>query len=336
MKPQHYSGIVQIDGKYVPVKYVKKTYPGLVPRSKKRRGKTKTGLVCLPFVDYLTHDIPIYIIASSENMFEIEEGFKLLKEIDYPLKVLVCDESMGNIIKVAKKYYPDVIIQLCLRHYSQNINKEFKVNGVKIKLKSLEKKLKYMDDNILISTHKKTVEKATKITNEIANIEFEYGYLIKIQRIFNKIFFKVKSMEELTEAENMLNEFIGKIDLNTYPHAERIKKRYKDYYEKWEYLTAFIRYPQLNIPNTTNLIEGINSTVFEIRFSSIRGFETEKTAKNYTNALILKRRFQRFKDCKKKFKHLNGKCPLEIAKPLSTFGFNFHRDDWVDFCRKLK
>ena len=95
-------------------------------------------------------------------------------------------------------------------------------------------------------------------------------------------------------------------------------------------------HPELDIPRTTNLIEGWNSTTMELRISSIRGFKKEKYARNYINAIILKYRFHTFKDCKTKFKKLNGKSPLEIAQPLNSLGFNFHTDDWIPFCKNLK
>lgn len=336
MKPQNYCGIILVDGKYVPVKQVKGKTHGLVPRSKKRRGETKKGLVVLPFIDYLTHDIPVYITALSENMFDVERGFQKLKEIGYPLKIVVCDESMGEIAQVAKKIFPNVIIQICLTHYSKNIDRELKVNGAKRTIKALENKLFKLGNSIFVPTHHYDIEKGRKFVNEIADYEFEYDYLIKIQKCFQEIFWKVKTIKELNEAEDRLNEIIGLMDLKSYPHAERIKKRYLDYYKKRDLIITFIKYPKLNIPNTTNLIEGFNSTTLEMRFTSIRGFEKESTAKSYINALILKRRFQKFKDCKKKFKKLNGKSSLKIAQPLNDFGFNFDEDDWIDFCQKLK
>ena len=78
------------------MKYVEKEgdEEGFIPVSKKRRGRTKGGLVAISFVDYLTHDIPLHIIANSENTFDLEQAFHQLKEMGYPLKVIVCDEKM--------------------------------------------------------------------------------------------------------------------------------------------------------------------------------------------------------------------------------------------------
>jgi len=336
MEPQGYSGIILTDGKYVPVKEVEGKPVGLVPKSWKRKGKTSKGLVILPFMDYLTHDIPVYEVALSENMFDLEQGFQKLKDLGYDLKVIVCDESMGQIVEVAKKVFPKVIIQICLTHYSRNIDKEFKVNSVSRTIKKLKKQLDHLGDSIMIPTHHHDIEKARTIVNEIADLEYEYGYLITVQRSFQKIFWKVKTNEELSEAEDELNEAIGHMNLTTYPHANALRKRYLDYYEKRDWITAFTAYPELDIPRTTNLIEGFNSTTLEIRFTSIRGFEKEEYARNYINALILQRRFQKFTDCRGKFKHLNGKSPLEIAQPKNTLLFKSYSQDWVHYCKKLK
>src|SRR3989338_10456428 len=135
-----------------------------------------------------------------------------------------------------------------------------------------------------------------------------------------------------------MNEPMSGMDMKRYPYANRIRRRYKDYYKKRDIITAFLRYPGLNIPKTTNLIEGFNSTVIELRLGSIRGFETEESARNYVNAMILRYRFHKFKCCKEPFKHLNRKSPIEIANPLNTLNFNFKNsgNDWIEFCLKLK
>lgn len=334
MQPQNYSGIILIDGKYVPVRDSGKAEAGLVPKSAKRRGKTKNGLVVISFIDYLTHDIPVHVTSLSENMYEIEEGFRQLKEIGYPLKAVVCDESMGEIAQVAKKIFPGVLIQLCLTHYSRSIDRTFKAASAKRSIKALENKLAKMGNSFLIPTCHAARKKAIEIVNRIALLEAEYGYLIKVEGIFQDIFWKAKNLEELNELEDQLNTMIGQMDLKNYPYRKRILDRYQDYYEKREQIIASILYPHLDIPKTTNLIEGYHSTTFGIRLTSIRGFKKETNAKNYINAIILKRRFQKFTDCKGKFKHLNGRSPLEIAEPKNHQNFRSH--DWVRFCKNLK
>ena len=335
--PQNYCGTLLIDGKYVPVKEVNgKRLPGLVPRSAKRRGRTKKGLVIIPCIDYLTHDIPIYGISLSENICDIEKIFQELKAIGYPLKALVCDESMGQIAEIAKRFFPKVVIQICCTHYSKSIERCFISDGARRTYNSLQKKLDSLGESFLIPTRNYDRKRAIELTNRMANLEYEYGYLWEVQDLFSELFWEIQTEKELIEWENKFNTQIGLMDLKHYPYRKRIEDRYADYYKKRELITASIMHPELNIPRTTNLIEGLNSTTFEIRFSSIRGFEKDKYAEKYINAMILKYRFHKFTDCKGKFKNLNKKSPLQIACPKNNFGFIFNKSDWISFCRKLK
>ena len=333
-----------LDGKGLPVKVLtEETLEmrhrgcGIVPNSKKH-WKVRKSLVLLPFMDYETHDIPVYIIASSENGYELEKGFRRLKGMGYDLKILVCDESMAETAQVAEKIYPDIIVQTCLIHYSKAIDRDFKVNSAKRKIKAIQKKMDDIDNDVFIPTRHYSIKRAMELTNEMADLEYEYGYLIDFQKALNNIFWGVKTEKELGEAEDRMNEVISCMDLDSYPYKGVIKKRYDDYYKKRDKITAFTKYPNLYIPKTTNLIEGFNSTTIEMRLGSIRGFETEETAINYANAMILRYRFHKFKCCKKRFKHLNQKSPLEIAKPLNTLKFDFKNSskNWIEFCKKLK
>lgn len=63
-------------------------------------------------------------------------------------------------------------------------------------------------------------------------------------------------------------------------------------------------------PRTTNLIEGFNGHLKD-RLKAIRGFKSFHSAKYWLNAYVLRRRTTKFKACNKKFKHLNGKTPIE-------------------------
>lgn len=337
LKPQNYCGILLIDGKYIPVKETsgEKIY-GFVPRSAKRRGKTKKGLVTVACIDYLTHDIPVYDVCLSENSFDMKRIFLELKKIGYPLKVLICDETMGRIVEVAREVFPEVIIQICLTHYSKTIERTFVANNAKRTYRSLQKQLDFLGESFSIATRHIDREKAVKLTNQMANLEFQYGYLWQIQELFHDLFWQIHNRQDLAQWEDCFNETIGFMDLKNYPYSKKIKDRYRDYYEKREWVIASILHPELDIPRTTNLIEGWNSTTMELRISSIRGFKKEQNARHYINAIILKYRFHKFTDCKGKFKNLNGKSPLEIAKPLNTLGFHFHTDNWIQFCKNLK
>jgi transposase-like protein len=67
-----------------------------------------------------------------------------------------------------------------------------------------------------------------------------------------------------------------------------------------------------NCPNNTNLIELFNSH-FNARLRSLKGFKTKEHANLILNAMIIRRRTKEFTDCSPKFKHLNGKCSLQMA-----------------------
>jgi len=68
----------------------------------------------------------------------------------------------------------------------------------------------------------------------------------------------------------------------------------------------------LNCPKDTNLIELFNSHL-NARLKSIKGFKSLSTAEMFLNAYMIRRRTKKFTDCESKFKHLNGKCSLEMS-----------------------
>ena len=78
-------------------------------------------------------------------------------------------------------------------------------------------------------------------------------------------------------------------------------------------------YKQNNCPNTNNLIESFNSHL-QGRLKSIKGFEKFTSAQRWLNAWMIRRRTKPFTDCEEPFKHLNGKCSLEVVlKPNVDF-----------------
>lgn len=67
-----------------------------------------------------------------------------------------------------------------------------------------------------------------------------------------------------------------------------------------------------NCPNNTNLIELFNSH-FNARLRSLKGFKNKQHAKLWLNGLMIRRRTKPFTDCGPKFKHLNGKCSIQMS-----------------------
>jgi len=99
-----WSGRLNIDGKFVKVRGYKEKIP---------------FIYC---IDFLTHDIPIGILALSENFQAFYKIFSILKSLGYPLQVVICDEAPA--IKPALELvYPRSRIQLCHNHYLENIRK---------------------------------------------------------------------------------------------------------------------------------------------------------------------------------------------------------------------
>lgn len=72
-----------------------------------------------------------------------------------------------------------------------------------------------------------------------------------------------------------------------------------------------------NCPTNTNLIELFNSH-FNARLRALKGFKTKEHAELWLNGLLLRRRTKPFTDCGPKFKHLNGKCSLQMSMKKQT------------------
>lgn len=106
----HFCGILLVDGKYLYVKKYSKKIPVIY------------GL------DYLTHDIPNFIVSRGENYQTLLSFFNSLKLSGYPLKSLVCDDNQ-NIQLACKQVYSKAIIQICHNHYKENIRRTLGVRS---------------------------------------------------------------------------------------------------------------------------------------------------------------------------------------------------------------
>lgn len=99
---QKFSGILQVDGKYVRVKGYDRKIPVVYG------------------IDYTTHDIPHYLLSKAENYTTCDMFFRSLKLMDYQLQVVVCDDNR-NIYETCQHTYPQSVVQLCQVHYLRNI-----------------------------------------------------------------------------------------------------------------------------------------------------------------------------------------------------------------------
>lgn len=110
---QKFSGILEVDGKYISVK----------PLQRK--------MVVLYGVDYTTHDIPHFVLAKSESYAVCKKFFASLNLMGYPLMVTVSDDNR-NIYETAPHSFPAVVTQLCHVHFlrSMRLNLEPQHNSI--------------------------------------------------------------------------------------------------------------------------------------------------------------------------------------------------------------
>jgi hypothetical protein len=108
--PKRFCGFLVVDGKFVAVKGYDRKIPFIYG------------------IDYLTHDIPICMLALSENYQALVQFFTKLKNTGYELQVLICDDNES--IRMAARYvYPGCIVQLCHVHFLENIRRALKVRS---------------------------------------------------------------------------------------------------------------------------------------------------------------------------------------------------------------
>jgi len=105
---KRFCGSLIVDGKYVKVKGYERKIPFLYG------------------MDYTTHDLPACILTSSESFEAWVQFFTKLKNMDYPLVSVTCDDNPA--IKQAALYvFPNVIVQICHVHFLENIRKTLRV-----------------------------------------------------------------------------------------------------------------------------------------------------------------------------------------------------------------
>ena len=104
-----WSGILLVDGKYIKVKGYDKKIPFIYG------------------IDYLTHDIPVGMLVPSENNEAFKRFFGMLKQCNYPLQIVVCDDVISALEPALLYSYPKAKIQLCHNHYIENIRQLLKI-----------------------------------------------------------------------------------------------------------------------------------------------------------------------------------------------------------------
>lgn len=326
-----YSGRLVVDGKFIPIK--EKTSLNLppeiiswvgkrnkIPRSKKRQN-IRHGKTMIWGCDYLSHDIPHQELGDGENGFALDDYFRKLKELKYPLTSLTVDDK-EEIPRAARRHYPRVIVQLCIRHYGRKIGRELGTGLIRIRIKALEKRLDKLfpsdQNNEYIPTSRPWSQKtAIHLVNEILDLSFRYELILDFEKIILAAITARNYGTANKEMDYLLKIFWPSVFKKMRRQFEtgqikKVGRLIADFKDKQEYLTSYLKYPHLGIPRTNNMIEGYNSQL-ELRLSSIRGFETIESARNYLNAWTIKRRLTPFTDCRQGFKKLNGRSPLECS-----------------------
>lgn len=124
-----------------------------------------------------------------------------------------------------------------------------------------------------------------------------------------EFFLKVRELLKLRDLST-LKRRVGELVL----HYEQVNVVYQQIvlgiWGRRRELFAYLSVPEC--PNNTNLIELYNSHL-NGRLKTVKGFKSFHSASRWLNAYVVRRRTKELTDCEGKFKHLNGRCSLEIA-----------------------
>lgn len=138
-----YSQIMLVDGKFLKVKGFDRKVPVIYG------------------IDYLTHDIPSYTLAPSENYLALRRYFQSLKLLNYPLQTLVSDDNV-NILNACRDVYPNALWQLCLNHFKENIRQSLQV-------RTIPTYQPFMSDLQILFKHKRSLDDFNRIAHNIVN-----------------------------------------------------------------------------------------------------------------------------------------------------------------------
>jgi len=141
-----FSGQLLVDGKYVKVKQYERKIPVIYG------------------VDYLSHDIPHYLLTLGENYESCVTFFQSLRLANYPLQAVICDDNQ-NIYEACKRVYPEVVVQLCQNHYKENVRQ---LLGVRREETPREYKV-FMKALEVLFSKKRSKEELEKVAGRMVN-----------------------------------------------------------------------------------------------------------------------------------------------------------------------
>lgn len=201
-----FSGILLVDGKYIEVKGYDRKIPVVYG------------------VDYLTHDVPHYILSRAENYDTCKAFFTSLRLLNYPLQGLICDDNI-NIYQACEYIYPNVVVQLCLTHYKHNLRKNLDV-------KHNEYYARFMTEITDLFAKKRSVQEfnvhALRIWKHYQHDEVLKSVLMDIQRRLNVLcsHWLLKDLPQTTNLIESFNSHLqGRLEtikgFESFEHADR-------------------------------------------------------------------------------------------------------------------
>ncbi len=79
-------------------------------------------------IDYFTHDIPVFVLAPSENTQAWNKYFAYFRIFSHRPELLVCDDNI-NIKIAATSCFPSVRIQTCINHLKENMRRTLNIRN---------------------------------------------------------------------------------------------------------------------------------------------------------------------------------------------------------------
>ncbi|MBU1164817.1 transposase [Patescibacteria group bacterium] len=210
-----FCGILVVDGKFVKVKGYEKKIPFIYG------------------IDYLTHDIPVGVLAPSESAEAFRRFFRLIKTINYPLRIVVCDDVLFSLKPALNYHYPKAKIQLCHTHYLENIRQKLEVRTSNHHLRFFEdlkrrlfdkneesKKLSVVLRDFIVGSARKDVVRQTIIMDiwkrrqnlfiykKIPNCPNDINLIELFNSHLNARLKSIKGFKSFASAERWLNAYL--------------------------------------------------------------------------------------------------------------------------------
>jgi len=181
-----WSGILNVDGKYVKVKGYEKKIP---------------FIWC---VDFLTHDFPVGILAESESSAAFEKLFSVLKEMKYPLRIVIADD-VEALKRPLFKYFPKAKLQLCHVHYIENIRQLLHIRT--------QKKYHHFFNSLVLHVFTDSLTRTEReegidhvFTNRLNNDQLLLDIIQDVAKKFDRLF-AYTTIEDCPKTNNLIECF---------------------------------------------------------------------------------------------------------------------------------